>query len=187
MTEKKEKLGAFPYVIGGLSYIPMLGVLFGIIAIIWGLATKKLGGKKLALIGTGGIVFTIILYSCLFYFGIMKRGGVYDDLRKKLAETTITQVVQAIEFYKTQNGNYPDSLKILKESLPENSMVFVNDPSDVQMGGEPRYFYYEVVDEYHYYLLGVGADGQPFTSDDILPKIELSSDSKVGLLIKPIN
>jgi hypothetical protein len=53
--QKQEKLGAFPYVIGGLSFIPMLGVLFGVIAIIWGLVTKKLGGKKLAIVGACGI------------------------------------------------------------------------------------------------------------------------------------
>ena len=182
--QKQEKLGAFPYVIGGLSFIPMIGVLFGIIAITWGLVTKKLGGKKLAIIGACGITLTIILYASLFYFGFMKRGGVYDDLRAKLAESTLVQVVQAIEFYKTQNGNYPESLQILKESLPENSMVFVNDPTDIKVGGEPRYYYYELVDEGHYYLLGVGADGQPFTQDDILPKMQIGPNSKVGLLTK---
>jgi|SRR5208283_1405523 len=182
--EEKQKLGGFPYVIGGLSFIPLIGVLFGIIAIIWGLVTKNLGGKKLALIGTAGIVFTILLYSGLFYFGVMQRGGVYDALRVKLAESNLTQLVQAIEFYKTQNGQYPDSLKTLKESLPTNSMVFINDPTQITSKGESRYFYYELVDENHYYLLGVGPDGKPFTSDDILPKVEVGTNSKVGLLIK---
>jgi len=114
------------------------------------------------------------------------RGGVADYLRTKLAESTITQLVQAIEFYKTQNGSYPDSLNTLKESLPENSMVFVHDPSDVQIGGEGREFHYELVDANHYYLLGVGADGQPYTNDDILPKIEIGPGGKIGLLIKPV-
>src|SRR5208283_1587576 len=118
--EEKHKLVGFPYVIGGLSFIPVIGVLFGIIAIIWGLVTKKLGGKKLALIGTAGIAFTVVLYSGLFYFGVMQRGGVYDEL----------------------------------------------------------------IDENHYYLLGVGQDGKPFTSDDILPRVEVGPNSKVGLLIK---
>jgi hypothetical protein len=34
-----------------------------------------------------------------------------------------------------------------------------------------EFFYYELVDEAHYYLLGVGADGQPFTDDDLLPPL----------------
>ena len=137
-----------------------------------------------ALIGTGGIAFTILLYSGLYYFGHVRRGGVYDALRSRLAETTMTSLVQAIEFYKAQHGSYPKSLEVLKNSLPEDSFTFVFDPTDVQMGGQPRYFYYEVVDADHYYLLGVGQDGQPFTRDDILPKVEVGLSSKVGLLIK---
>lgn len=184
MNEQQEKLGTFPFVNGGMSFIPMIGVLFGLVAIVWGLATKKAGGKKLALIGGGGITLTVVLYSALFYFGFVRRGGVYDDMRSKLSKTTITSLVQAIEFYKTQNGKYPESLEVFKKSLPENSMVLVFDPTDVKLGGQPRYYYYELIDSGHYYLLGVGPDGQPFTADDVLPKIEVGAQSKVGLVIK---
>ena len=183
MNDEQEKLGTFPYVIGGVSFIPGIGIIFGIIAIIWGLVTKKLGGKKLAIIGACGIGFSIILYGSLFYFGFVQRGGVYDDLRVQLSKNTITSLVQAIEFYKTQNGQYPESLEVLRKSLPENSMVFVHDPTDVQMGGEPRYYHYELKDQNHYYLLGVGPDGQPYTSDDVLPNIEINQNSGIGLLI----
>jgi len=34
MNEGKPKLGAFPFVIAGISFIPLIGILFGIIAII---------------------------------------------------------------------------------------------------------------------------------------------------------
>ena len=47
MNHEQEKLGTFPFVIGGVSFIPGIGIIFGIIAIIWGLVTKKLGGKKI--------------------------------------------------------------------------------------------------------------------------------------------
>ena len=184
MNEQQEKLGTFPFVISGMSFIPMIGVLFGLVAIIWGFTTKKAGGKRLALIGGGGITFTVVLYSALFYFGFVQRGGVYDDLRSKFSETTITSLVQAIEFYKTRNGKYPESLEVLKKSLPENSMVFVFDPTDIKMHGQPRYYYYELIDSGHYYLLGVGPDGLPFTADDVLPKVEVGGQSKVGLVIK---
>ena len=183
MNEEQEKLGTFPYVLGGVSFIPLIGIIFGIIAIIWGLATKKLGGKKLAIIGACGIAFSIILYGSLFYFGAVQRGGVYDELRSQLSKTTITSLVQAIEFYKTQNGQYPESLETLRKSLPENSLVFVFDPTHVQMGGEPRYYHYELKDEDHYYLLGIGPDEKPYTSDDVLPNIEIKKNSGIGLLI----
>ena len=183
MNEEQEKLGTFPYVIGGVSFIPGIGIIFGIIAVIWGLVTKKIGGKKLAIIGACGIGFSIILYGSLFYFGFVQKGGVYDDLRAQLSKSTITSLVQAIEFYKTQSGQYPESLEALRKSLPENSMVFVYDPTHVQMGGEPRYYHYELKDDAHYYLLGVGPDEKPYTNDDVLPNIEIKKNSSIGLLI----
>jgi len=183
---EKEKLGTLPYVISGLSYIPLIGVLFGLISIVWGLVTNKLGGKKLALIGFGGIVFTIILYSSLFYFGFKERGGVYDGLRVKLAQSSLLQAVQSIEFYKVQNGKYPISLEVLKKSLPQGSMVNLMDVTDVSFEHQPRYFHYELIDDKSYYLLGLGVDNIPYTKDDILPTINLASDSKVGLKIKSI-
>ncbi len=187
MNEGQEKLGTFPYVIGGVSFIPGIGIIFGIVAIIWGLVTKKLGGKKLVIIGACGISLSVILYGSLFYFGFIQRGGIYDDLRAQLSKTTITSLAQAIEFYKTQNGKYPESLEALRKSLPENSMVFVFDPTHVQMGGAPRYYHYELIDESHYYLLGVGPDEKPYTSDDVLPNIKIKKNSGVGLLIHEDN
>ena len=181
---EKEKLGTLPYVISGLSYIPLIGILFGLISIIWGLVTNKSGGKKLALIGFGGIAFTIILYSSLFYFGLKERGGVYDELRTQLAQSNLLQTVQAIEFYKVQNGKYPISLEVLKESLPQGSMVNLMDITDVSFEHQPRYFYYELIDENTYYLLGLGVDNIPYTKDDILPTIDLALGSKVGFKIR---
>ncbi len=58
---KQERLGTFPFVISALSFIPLIGMLFGFVAISWGLATKKLGGKKLAVIGLIGLAFSIII------------------------------------------------------------------------------------------------------------------------------
>jgi hypothetical protein len=183
-AEQPQKLGACPYVIGGLSYIPLLGVPFGLLAMLWGLVTYKRGGKTLAVIGTGGIAFTVGLCAALFYFGFVQRGGVVDELRVKLAEGNILSLVQAIEFYKTQYGHYPESLEALRTSLPEQAMVFVFDLTDARVSSRSRDFYYERIDDDHYCLLGVGADGQPFTHDDLLPKVEVGPESKVGLVIK---
>jgi hypothetical protein len=184
MGETDEKLGGFPFVIGGLSFIPLVGIPFGVVALVWGITTKKLGGKKLALIGSLGIIFTVILYGGLFYFTFVKRGGMYDDLRTELAQSSLNSGVQAVEFYRVQHGSYPESLKALQESLPKHSMVFVIDPTDIKFSGKPRYFYYERIGTDHYYLRGMGPDGLPFTSDDILPQVQLTPGSKLGLLIE---
>ncbi len=97
MPVKNEKLGAFPFVIGGLSFIPLVGVLFGVAAIVWGLCTSRAGGRKLIILGGAGISFTVLLYGGLFYFGFVQRGGVYDELRTKLARTMPDSLVPAGE------------------------------------------------------------------------------------------
>jgi hypothetical protein len=186
MAGTDEKLGAFPYVVSGLSFIPLVGIPFGIVALIWGITTKKIGGKKLALLGGAGILVTLSLYGSLFYFGFAKRGGSYDELRTQLARTLLNTLVQSVEFYKVQHGGYPESLKALQESLPKDTTVFVSDPTDVKFGGKSRYFYYERVGTDHYYLRGVGPDGLPFTSDDILPQVQMTPGSKLGLLIERV-
>ena len=182
MSKEQDKLGAFPFVIGGVSFIPLVGIVFGIIAIIWGLVTNKIGGKKLAIIGACGIGFSVLLYGSLYYSSFVQRGGVYDDLREKLGKETITSLVQSIEFYKTQNGQYPESLEILRKSMPNNSMIFVYDPTHAQKGEEPRYFNYELTDDGHYYLFGTGPDGKPHTDDDLLPNVTIPKNSSIGLL-----
>jgi len=184
MAETNEKLGGSLFVIGGLSFIPLLGVPFGIAALIWGITTKKTGGKKVALLGGSGILVTVVLYGGLFYFGFAKRGGIYDELRAQSAQSSLNSLVQAVEFYKVQHGSYPESLQAVQDSLPKNSMVFVDDPTDLKFTGKPRRFYYERVGADHYYLRGVGPDGLPFTSDDILPQVQLTPGSKLGLLIE---
>ena len=89
-----DSLGAFPYGLGGLSFIPAIGVVFGVSAITWGLVTKKRGGRVVACIGFAGVACTVLLHAALFYFGFMQRGGVYDDLRLKLFDPSTMRLGQ---------------------------------------------------------------------------------------------
>jgi hypothetical protein len=174
------KLQSGAFVLGGLSFIPLLGVPLGIAVIIWGLVTKKIGAKKLALIGLGGILSSVLLYGGLFYFGFVQRGGIYDSLRVRLAQSMLTSLVPAIEYYKIQHGGYPLDLDTLRKSLPKDSFISVSDPTDVR---QPKNFYYERVGNDHYYLRSVGPDGEPFTADDILPEIDQATSKNLGLLL----
>jgi hypothetical protein len=108
---RPDQLGAAPYVVTGLSFIPLVGVLFGIAAIVWSLVTTKAGRLKLALLGGGGILFTIVIYGGLLFFGFVQRGGIYDHLRARLAQGQLYSLVQAVEFYRLQYGRYPDTLQ----------------------------------------------------------------------------
>lgn len=171
--ENTKEAGCLGYVIGGMSFIPLIGVLFGIIAIIWGFATKH---TKLKIVGACGIASTVILYGVLGYFGFVQEGGAYDELRGELTRTQLTSAVQAIEFYKIQNGHYPESLEVLQKSLPENSMVLLNDAAQVNTAG--KLYYYKLIDEGSYHIRSYGRDGVINTADDILP----SPIEKVGLV-----
>lgn len=68
--EGKSNIGCLGYVIGGMSFIPLVGILFGIIAIIWGFSIRH---TKLKVVGSCGIAFTFVLYGSLAYFGLCKK------------------------------------------------------------------------------------------------------------------
>jgi hypothetical protein len=183
VSVNKDNLGFIPYIFGGLSFIPLCGVPFGVISIIWGLISKKRGSKILVIIGGLGIAVTIILYGSLYYFGFIQRGGVYDSLRENLAETQLNNLVPIIEFYKLQYGEYPLTLSDLANAQPEGQPIFIWDPTIMTGNIESRQFYYELTNNSsNYYLLGVGADNTPYTSDDMLP---INDTKNTGLLINP--
>jgi hypothetical protein len=169
-----------------MSFIPLIGIIFGLITITWGLFTKRRGGKWLALVGTGGIASSAFLYGGLFYFGFVQRGGVYDDLRAKMAQNNLNSLVQTIEFYKITHGEYPDSLATLKGSQQKGSLdsVLLFDPRVFKAKGEANYFYYQRVDSDHYYLRGVAPDGKPFSPGALVPQVS-TSGGKLGLLVDP--
>ncbi len=183
MTEPNgKKLGFGYYVIGGLSFIPLIGVVFGIISIVIGLGRRKSGGTVLAILGAVGIGVTILLYGSLFYFGFVKRGGVYDDLRAQLSQTMLNSLVPSVEFYKLQYGEYPDTLERLQDSLKDSATFSgIYDPSITTK--PPQLFYYKLAGPDSYYLRGVGPDGIAFTADDIVPTIDIPAGSRIGLLL----
>ncbi len=63
-------------------------------------------------------------------------------------------------------------------------MVFIFDPTHLPLDGEARNFHYQRKDESHFYLLGIGPDEKPYSSDDVLPNVEVKKDSNIGLLIR---
>jgi len=181
----KQSLGCLPYAIGGASFIPLLGVPLGLVAIIWGVMTKKKGRRALIFLGACGILFTILAYGSLFYFGFIQRGGFYDGLRTQLAQTTLQGVVKEIEFFKLQQGEYPARLEQLLPNTT-NSIMSIYDPTQVHFGStnRPVFFYELQPDRQHYYLFSVGPDQIPFTADDIMPQFSSQQMKKMGLLTK---
>jgi hypothetical protein len=185
-----KKVGTGSYIIAGLGFIPLIGVLFALVTIILGIIKLKSGDKRLIILGCLGISLTVVLYSALFYFGLVQRGGVYDRLRDQLAKILLVELVKDIEYYKTTKGQYPESLAQLQDSLGKGTFTSIYDPTRIMtwknFDAKPAPFFYQLTDDKtHYYLLAVGADQKPFTSDDLVPDLPDQDRTKTGLLINP--
>jgi hypothetical protein len=185
-----KKIGTGSYIVTGLGFVPLIGVPFAIIAIILGLIKLKAGGRRLIGLGCLGILCTVVPYGALIYFGFVERGGIYDKLREDLARTELTELVKDIEHYKVVNGRDPESLLELQASLSKDKFNHVYDltrrlPFDTPPSKGPTFYYQLTGDKSHYYLLAVGADQRPLTSDDVLPDLPEQDRVKTGLLINP--
>ena len=188
----RGKIGALAYVLAGLSVLPVIGVAIGAMAITWGLNTKKARGKRLAAFAVLGIAVSVALSFATYRefgdFGLLQqlqRLDTFDLMRAGIARSALDRLVFAIEFYKVQHGRYPETLDELSASVPKDSQIIVIDPMTVRVGRVPANFFYRRVDSEHYYLRSVGPDGIPFTADDIVPGIEVTPGSKLGLLKRP--
>ena len=148
-----SKLG---WIFGGLSFIPLFGVLFGILAIIIGIRNKARGQ---VLLGATGIALTVILYGSLFYFGFVAKTGVFADLKVKLADQILTDDAGAISLYKIQHGTFPQKLSDLG-SPSEKNMIFPKDPWNTDIS-------YTIKAGEHFELRSAGPDEKMNTADDI--------------------
>jgi hypothetical protein len=161
-------------ILGITSFMPLIGVILGITAIILGIVSvirirrNGTGGRKLAIagiiLGIFGIAFTIVLYGSLFYFGFVAKNGPFVEVRKQASQQILTQNAGYLELYKKQHGKYPASLdELMKEG---SYMVF---PTDHYM----KPLHYEVTEGGNSYnLRSLGPDGEYGTADDIFPKIQ---------------
>jgi hypothetical protein len=140
-------------------------------------------GCAYGLVGCAGfaILFAVIGFGSLWYFGFVQRGGVYDGLRVQLAQSQLNQLVPYVELYRTQRGEYPTAIEQLNEVIPENTPLTTMDAS-MPPTGEQRQFFYERVDADHYVLRGLGADGAPYTDDDLVP--QGFETAGIGLLLE---
>jgi len=181
-TEENKKHGVGVFVLAGISFIPLLGVFTGIICIVIAVVGRKSNSKLLGFLGFAGIMFSAVLYGSIFY--IMFKGDGFGKSFEPHAISAMTSLVRHIEYYKIQNGAYPDSMDQLRKNLKEGEMVFTFDMSGpMKMGEKQRDYYYEVIGEGNNYLLfGVGSDDTPFTEDDIYPLIDPKKDKNIGWL-----
>ena len=166
-----------PYLLGLLCLIPLVGAFVGLGLLLYGLLKYK--DKWLSIIGATGIVWTIIVYSTLFYAGthasVFKKG--FEDI----SQMQLNSLVKNIEFYKLVHGQYPDSLQQL---LVDDKLAPINDAVQGMNIKENSYYNYQKTGN-KYLLFSSGQDGIPNTKDDLFPQITITDSSKIGLIKHP--
>ncbi len=92
-----------PYLLGLLGVIPLVGAFVGVALILYGIIKYK--DKWLVLIGTGGILFTVLIYGSLFYSA--KHSKIFINGFEKIDSMELNSLVKEIEFYKINNWQLP--------------------------------------------------------------------------------
>ena len=163
-----------PYLLGLICLIPLVGAFVGLGLLLYGLLKYK--DKWLSIIGAAGIIWTIVVYSSLFYAtthaSIFKKG--FEDI----SQMQLNGLVKNIEFYKLEHNQYPDSLKQL---LNDDKLAPINDAAQgISTRGHSNYNYEKIGSRYS--LFSSGQDGIPNTKDDLFPQIIITDSSKIGLI-----
>lgn len=166
-----------PYLLGLLCLIPLIGAFVGLGLLLYGLLKYK--DKWLSIIGAAGILWTIIVYSALFYAGshasVLKKGF------EEISQMQLNSLVKNIEYYKLTHGQYPDSLKQL---LEDDKLAPINDAAQGMNTKGNSYYNYEKIGD-KYILFSSGQDGIPKTKDDLYPQVTINDSSKIGLIKSP--
>ena len=163
-----------PYLLGLLCLMPLIGAFIGFGLLLYGLLKYK--DKWLSIIGAAGIVWTIIVYSSLFYAGT--HAAVFKNGFKDLSQMQLNSLVKNVEFYKITHGEYPGSLQQL---LEDDKLAPINDVvQGMNMKGVSYYNYEKIGDRY--LLFSSGQDGIPNTKDDLFTQMTLRDSSKIGLI-----
>jgi hypothetical protein len=163
-----------PYLLGLICLIPLVGAFVGLGLLLYGLLKYK--DKWLSIIGAAGILWTIFVYSALFYAG--KNASVFTKGFEDISQMQLNSLVKNIEYYKLTHGQYPDKIEQLQE---DDKLAPINDAAQgMNTTGTVFYNYERVGDKY--FLFPSGQDGIPNTKDDLFPQVKITDSSKIGLI-----
>ena len=164
------------YYWGLLGFLPNFGAIAGLILLIKGIFQFK--DLKLVLIGIADIAFTICFW--WFFTSFTENSSLFLSTDKKIVRDELNSNVKAIEFYKLQNGFYPDSLPQL---MNDDCMFAIYDLFSKEKHAPRSYFtYYKTGNRYT--IFSVGPDGKPNTADDIYPTVAITDSTRIGLIRK---
>jgi hypothetical protein len=189
----RKSISKLSYIPAVLAFIPLIGIPFGISAILWGISDWKIGGKKTVIVTTMGLLSTILFGWWLYRVGSSAFDTYFKspqlvEQKTENAKIELSFLLRYIEYFKLGHGHYPNTLEELKESnikFKEPPFIDIfSSPWLFPIGspGEQQYFYEVQEDGTAYYLFSVGPDKTPHTQDDIYPVVLDDYKSVLGLL-----
>lgn len=185
-----SRISRLSYIPALASFIPLLGIPFGLTAILWGATRWRNGGKPIVFLAAGGILISIVIYGSLGIqlFRYMASPEYAAD-QAGFAQISLSEIHRDIEYYKIVYGEYPGSLHELNEASEvkrnyedlSSSAAF---PPVLGNSQERRHEYYYRLfnDGSSYYLFGYGLDNRPFTEDDVYPSLPAEHSDRLGLV-----
>ena len=144
------------YVLGGVAFLPAVGIPFGVAAVVVGILQKQKGP---IILGALGVLLSGLIYGSLFYFGFVADFGPYVNLRKQVVQAELRQDQGELALYYQLRGRYPERLSDLSDT-PATPIY------GVDFWGHSL-AYATNTDSQGYTLSSIGADGIRGTSDDI--------------------
>lgn len=151
-----------------ICLLPIFGILISIVF----LTLNIIRNDKKGIIYRGFFLIISMISTCIFFINLINGKGTKEGFAK-LTQVQLNEVITQIEFYKLQNGFYPDSLQQLNS--PKKYAVIIQDPLLVLSKPQSQTIFNYQRLENHYKLFSSGIDLIANTKDDIYPSIEITS------------
>jgi hypothetical protein len=166
-------------VLGLLSFVPGIGVLFGFCACCWGLVSDRPRALRGALLGGAGMLLNFAGCAALGFWAV-QRQPVPGGFRGQMAQVELSELVNQLEHYHSDHHRYPDSLRELRGpfGVPASNIY---DRSLGLFNRSHLYQYRPAGDRQSYSLFSAGPDGRPDTPDDLYPVVLDSLAGHSGL------
>ena len=168
------------YVLAGMSFIPILGVLLGAIGLTWGLLSSRPNAIRAGILAGGGAMLNLVVLMALtFYLARGDENGIFDQAVQVATQQDLLKLVREVEAYREANDAYPPSLTALQRRPAVLRTINIYDQTAGVL--TPRVYSYELArDGNSYDLYSIGADGEAGTPDDIRPVLPDSLAARAG-------
>ena len=175
--EQKQSISFFAYVFAILSFIPIIGVIFIISSLSYGIAKRRIGGYEILLIGLVGLILQIFLANYSFNKVFSADNTIFIQTSITKANENLYRAIKNIELYKKFKLKYPTNLEEVvnfnKELDKESFHLYENFLLISFYKGKPEkkiiLLNYKLINTNMYTLYSNGIDLKENTDDDIYP------------------